>query len=128
MPQNRHGTGIKDSGGDHRPIRSSPKRVLGENTDGNTERPDPKSRKKSELWTPGIAVFGGRSLLHQVASRAIAHRKRYRLRTGGELAEKGCQEASDCADDSIARFGTLLLRVRALSERADASEQAWNRR
>jgi hypothetical protein len=40
----------------------------------------------------------------------------------------GCQEASDCADDSIARFGTLLLRVQALAESADASEQAWNRR
>ena len=44
-----------------------------------------------------------------------------RRKTGG-------QEASDRADDSIARFGTLLLRVRALSEGPDASEQAWSRR
>ena len=62
-------------------------RGLGENTEGNTEGPDSKSRKKSELWTPGAAFFGERSLLHQVASRASDLRKRFRLRTGGELAE-----------------------------------------
>ena len=38
------------------------------------------------------------------------------------------QEASDRAADSIARFCTLLLPVRALAEGADASEQALIRR
>jgi hypothetical protein len=93
-------------------------RSLGENTEGNTEG---SGSKKSELWTPRRPVLGDVSLLYQVPSRVIALGKRDSLRIRGK-------QASDRADDSIARFGTLSLRVLALTESANASEKAWNRR
>ena len=85
----------------------------GENTKGNTEGPDPKSRN----FGPRTVVFGISSPLHLMAR--VHALPKWLLPQNRRKTD--CQEASGRADDSIAPFGTLLRRVLARAERADAS-------
>jgi hypothetical protein len=113
---------------DPRPL-SKWRRTGGQGVGENTELSRLKKSEKVGTLDLGTARF---VTLSSVAPSCSACMRSPKAASASEQAQNrrktGGQGASDRAADSIARFGTLLLRVRALAVRADASEQAWNRR